>query len=109
MTTIEEVIERLPEEYREWARQYGDAIISMGFDELTLWVDRIVNAQWREAYRILAARMTTEQLIASQEAINEKLRALNRRNASFLVMQKQMVKDALTIGVLMLRARVGVE
>ena len=103
---LDELIAKLPEEYQPWGKQYGNALIDMGFNELTAWADLIANAKWQDAYKALAARMTTKQLIESQEAVNAKLKVINKRNASHVAMQEQMVKDAMTIGILLLKAKV---
>jgi len=46
-------------------------------------------------------------LLDEQTRINERIKSLNKTNAMYIAMQKQMVMDALTIGILLLQAKAG--
>lgn len=103
---LEDLIEKLPIEYQQWARHYGDAILGMGYNELLAWTDLILKGNYSGAYKELAQKMTTEQLLASQEHINNMLKQANKRNATIIAMQKQAVIDAMTIGLMLLKSKI---
>jgi hypothetical protein len=102
--TLEEIIAKLPEEFQPWARQYGNAFLDMAFTELTNLVDKIAEGNFADAYAVIVSRFTTEELIRSQQRVNEELIKLNKQNASFAEFQKQLVKDALNILLLIFHA-----
>lgn len=101
---IEEIISKLPDAYKGWARRYAAILVDMGFEEIDKWVDSVVNLNWADAYKSLAVRMTTEQLLTAQEQVNQALRELNQQAVDFIQIQKQMVREALSIAIMILKA-----
>ena len=101
---IEEIINKLPDAYKGWARRYAVILVDMGFEEIDKWVDSVVNLNWADAYKSLAVRMTTEQLLTAQEQVNQALRELNKQAVDFIQIQKQMVREALSIAIMILKA-----
>lgn len=101
---IEEIIGKLPDAYKDWARRYAAILVDMGFEEIDKWVDSVVNLNWADAYKSLAVRMTTEQLLTAQEQVNQALRELNKQAVDFIQIQKQMVREALSIAIMILKA-----
>jgi hypothetical protein len=101
---IEEIISKLPDAYKGWARRYAAILVDMGFEEIDKWVDSVINLNWADAYRSLAVRMTTEQLLTAQEQVNQALRELNKQAVDFIQIQKQMVREALSIAIMILKA-----
>ena len=103
---LEDIIESLPDKYHPWAMRHGDALTKFSFEQLEAWVGTVLAGELERAYNDLAANMTTKQLLRSQSEINSELVALDAQNAYLIQMQQQAVKEALTIGLLMLRAAI---
>jgi hypothetical protein len=101
--SLEDIIEKLPPEYQGWAKTYGEALLSMTFDEIAIWIDHVQASNWQAAYKSLVSKMSTQQLLDSQEDVNARLLVLKKRNASYKAMMEQMVRDALTIGLHLLK------
>jgi len=102
-TKLDELIAGIPPAYQQIARDYAPLLLEMGQDAITAWTGSIMAGQWSEAYRAIVRRMPTDAVIAAQDAVNVRLRAMNRRNASYLEVQRQIVQDAITTGLLLFR------
>jgi len=104
--TIEELISKLPEEYREIARRYTALLLDMSFEELQAWVEQITKGNWQNAYRKLAAKMSTEELLAAERKGHEMLARLNKENADSFAIQFALIEQILLTSILMLRKEI---
>jgi hypothetical protein len=104
---LADLVAQLPEEFRPMAQKYGSMILEAAQEDVTEWIGYITEGNWQEAYRFVAMNMTTSDLLDEQTRINERIKSLNKKNAMYIAMQKQMVQDALTIGILLLQAKAG--
>lgn len=104
--TIEELIQKIPEEYRLIARRYTTLLLDMGFKELQDWVDLIATGNWQQAYKAIVAKMPTDEIIAEQKKANELLKKMNKENADMLAGQRAILQQILLTSLLMLRKEI---
>ena len=107
MSIIDDLIEKLPEEMRESASRYIAFLKDSTFEELQAWIGLIAQGNWRAAYEQAIKKMSTEDLLAELERINESLGELNDANAAAIEQQKTLVTQLLTIGLALLKAKIA--
>lgn len=100
---IEELIEKLPEEYQPFARRYVTILLDMAFDELENWVEILAKGQWPQAYQSIVSKMSTEAIVDEQKQANEILKKLNKENADMLAAQTEIIQQIFLTLLLMLR------
>jgi len=103
---LEELIKKLPDEYQEMARRYLPIFINSTFDELEQWIALIAIGNWQEAYGTVVRKMDTEVLLDEQGKCNEYLRKLNKANADYMELQREMIRKSLLIGLLTLKKEI---
>lgn len=108
MTAYNEIIEKLPEELQPLADVYLPIFADMAEDEVNALIDNIVEGDCLSAYNSMFTRMSTPQIATMIERINDRMVALNKASAQAVEMQRQFAKDALAIGLLALKERIGV-
>ena len=106
MSKLQDLINKLPEEFQALATQYGSALVEMTSEELTVWVSNLISGKTCEAHKELIKRMKTSQLIEANKAVSKQMLALNKKNFKAIEFQEQMLKNALSIGLLMLKAKI---
>lgn len=104
-STLKELIEELPEALQPIADKYASSLLTMSQEELTAWIGNIVIGQTGKAHSQLINRMSTPQLVAAGKSVNDKLKALNKKNYDRIVFQQEMLKQALSVGILLLKAK----
>ena len=104
--SLESLIESLPDEYREMARRYLPIFVNSTFEELEQWVALIAIGNWQEAYGVIVRKMDTEVLLDEQGKCNEGLRQLNKENANYMELQREMIRKALLVGLLTLKKEI---
>jgi hypothetical protein len=103
--SIEDIIDKLPEEYQELAQRYLPVLTQMTFDELENWVNLLAEGNWQAAYRNLVGKMSTDELIAETVKVNEQIKELNEENAETIAMQKNIIKEILLIALNILKSK----
>jgi len=103
---LKDVIESLPEEFRSLAEMYGDSLLAFSYDRLSSWVISVTNGEYVTAYKMIAEGMTTQQLIDNQKRLNTELEELNKRNAREMEVQRGMVREAMVIGLMLMRSAI---
>jgi len=103
---IDELIEKLPEEYREIARRYIPLLVEMSFEELQAWVELITKGNWQDSYTKLVAKMPTDEVIAEERKGHEILKRLNKDNAERIGVQFAIIEQIFLTSLLMLRKEV---
>ena len=104
--TIEEIISKLPEEFRPLARRYTTLLINMGFEELQGWIGIVISGDYLQAYRSLVAKMSTDEIVAEQNKANEILKALNKENAVLVAAQREILAQIFMTLLLMLQGQI---
>ena len=104
-TKLSELIAKLPTEFQPIARRYADMMIQWTIEQQQAWIDNVAAGNWQPAYESLVQSMTTAELLAEQQRINNELTELNTANAAYIEVQKQTIKDALsTLMMIMMSA-----
>lgn len=103
---IDDLIAKLPEEYRAIAKRYAPLLINMGFEELQDWVERLAGGDWQQAYKDLVSKMTTTEIVDEQDKANEIMKALNKENADLVAAQSNLMQQILLSTLLMLRGQI---
>lgn len=103
---MKELIDKLPEELRPLANRYLSALITMTEEELAVWVEAIIAGKGRQAYNQLTQRMTTSQLVDANKAVNKRLLDLNKIYYKRIEFQREMLRQALTIGLLIAKNKI---
>lgn len=106
MSRLDDLIKKLPVEYREMARRYLPIFIDSTFDEIEQWAALIAIGNWRDAYELVVRKMSTEVLLDEQGKCNERLRKLNKENADYIQLQQEIIRKALLIGLLALKKEI---
>jgi hypothetical protein len=104
--SIEDIIDKLPEEYQELAWRYLPVLAQMTFDELENWVNLLAEGNWQAAYQKLVGKMSTDELIAETVKVNEQIKELNEENTETMAMQKNIIKEILLIALNILKSKV---
>lgn len=107
MTKIEDLIAKLPPELQPIAGRYISLFLQSGQAELAAWINMLLSGDWLAAYSYATSKMTTEDLIAEQQRINDELSRLNTENAANVAAQKALIQQALTIAIGLLQVSVG--
>lgn len=103
---IEELIQKLPKEYRELAYRYIPLILDMGFEELKAWVEMMTKGNWQKAYQNIVAKMSTDAVLAEEKKAHEILKRLNKDNAERIAAQFAIIEQIFLILLLMLRKEI---
>lgn len=103
---MENLIKKLPDEYQEMARRYLPIFINSTFDELEQWIALIAIGNWQEAYGVVIRKMDTNILLDEQGKCNEYLLKLNKENATYIDLQREMIRKTLIIGLLTLKKEI---
>lgn len=95
--TLEELIDKLPEQLQPWAAEYGEAFINMTADELKNWMNLILKGDVYAAYKKLMETMPNVELLNEWTALNASWQAANEANKQIIDLQKSAVVGFLQI------------
>jgi len=104
--TVQELIDKLPEELKPYAQTYFDFIVAQSSDILTEWVNAVAAGDWRAAYKMLVSKMSTQQLIDElqlQRKVQAQLQAQGQANTE---VQQALIASLLKALISMLVAAV---
>lgn len=99
-----EIIEKLPVELQPIASKYLPFFVEAAEDEIVAWVEAILAGNWEAAYQAVLQKMSNEDLAAEQEKITARLKDLNTESLERQEAQKQIIRDLLKEGLMVLRA-----
>jgi tyrosyl-tRNA synthetase len=94
---LKDIIEKLPPEQQEIAALYLPLLTDMAMDEINQWVELVLAGNRESAYKIIVSKMATGQLLAEQDRINAKLKAISEKDAGNEETQKQLLRDLFTL------------
>lgn len=104
--TINELILKLPEEYREIAQRYTTLLVGMSFEELQAWVGLLASGNWKNAYTNLIAKLPTDEILIEEQKGHEILKRLNKDNAEQMSLQFALIEQIFLTSLLMLREEI---
>lgn len=93
--TLDEILAKLPPEFKPFAMTYGPALLKMGQDEIISWIGLIARGQTAEAYRQILANMPTADLLNEWTVLNNEWENANRAEAA----KRALVQEA-TVAIL---------
>ncbi|MCE5186067.1 MAG: hypothetical protein LLF76_08085 [Planctomycetaceae bacterium] len=102
MSKLKDLIARLPDELQPLAVVYGNLWIDATAAQLQHLTDLLVDGRISEASRFVVQHLSSDQLIAELERINAAILAVNQKQFDLLEAQRQMVRDAIRVGINML-------
>ena len=94
--TLDELIAKVPEQFRPLAVEYGPAFIKMGEAEIVAWIDLIARGKTDEAYKQILANLPTGDFLAEWTSLNQSWETANIAEAA----KRDVVRQA---GVAVLR------
>lgn len=106
---LNELIAKLPEDLRPLAVNYGELWVDATAQQLERLGGLLIDGRLNEAFKFVVQHLSTEQLIAEMERINTEIKSVNEKQLSYIETQRQIVREALTIGIniLLAKARAG--
>lgn len=104
--TIEELIQKLPQEYQEIANRYTTILLDDAFEDLQGWIELIRKGDWLDAYRRIIEQMPTEEVLADERKGQEILKRLNKENAGRIAVQFAIIEQILLTSLMMLRKEI---
>lgn len=101
---LEELIKRVPAEFRPLAEKYGETMVRMAEDEVDTWIDLVTSGQKRKAYRAAFEAMEPEAKLAAMMETNAALKAAGQRSKSIDTIQEQIGAEFLQACLVLFRA-----
>jgi len=98
LSKLQALLDKLPDNLKPIAEEYGPALIDMTAKELWAWIMLFVNLEHEEAYRTILSRMTEDDIMAEWDKKLESWVTANKENAIAIAIQKSAtlaVLDAL--------------
>lgn len=105
--TLDELIQRVPEQFRPVAARYGPALLQMSAAELWGWVHLLIEGRTDAAYRAVLDRMDNADLITEWDKVNDQWKEANIQNAASKDVQRRAVLAVLNVLLTMALALVG--
>lgn len=99
---VDEIIESMPNIYKELARIYLPVIKRMRRWEVILWVDHIIghggeiNAAW---VRKMKLTIPKPELVVDQDRLNEILKALNKHFTLKVSLDQHVIRIIVAVGI----------
>ena len=107
ITTIEQLTERLPEEFQPVAVLYGPVLLKMAHDELWDWIELMAGGDTENAYRTLLGRMPGGDLLKELDKLSEEWGEANETNSQRINIQRDASLAVLRVGLQMAMILVG--
>ena len=80
----------------------GNALVNATEQEINYVVDSLINNGMRDtSFDILLKNMTTTELIEALRLVNERLKVLNKDNADWMMLQRDLIRTAVTSAILL--------
>ena len=105
--TLDELLDKVPEEFRPVVAEYGPALLKMSAEELWAWIDLLARGDCDEAYRAVLAQMEGADLLAEWAKINGRWQDANKANADRLDLQRRALLAVLQVLLTAALAMVG--
>lgn len=98
--TLQELLERVPEQLRPAVTKYGPALLTMTAQELWDWIELCLAGNTAEAIRTVYRRMPESELVGAMQKNLDGWNAANAANAARVALQREaalaVLKAALT-------------
>ena len=105
--TIDDLLAKVPTQFRGVASQYGPALIAMTAQEFSDWLNMLLNGKTREAWAALTAKLDNAGLVAAFQEINANWEAADNTNAANVALQKKAATAVMGVLLTAVLAMVG--
>ena len=105
--TLDELIAKVPEQWRPVAAQYGPALLAMSAEDLWAWIDLLVKGYSDEAYRMLLEKLGSPEVIDEWVTLSADWQTANAANAARVDLQRKAILAILQVLLAAALAMVG--
>jgi len=86
--TIDELLAKVPEEFRPVVAQYGPALLAMSAEELWAWIQLLLEGKSGEAMAKVVASLDNAELFAEMEKLDAAWATANAKNTEKMALQR---------------------
>lgn len=105
--TLDELLAKVPEQWRPVAAEYGPALLAMTAAELWAWIDLLAKGKQAEAYAAVLAKMGGAEIVAEWNQLAAEWSAVNAQNAAKVDLSKRAIAGILKVLLTISLALVG--
>jgi hypothetical protein len=80
--------------------------VDKSFEDIQALIEHVAAHGFQETFEQIAAGLPTADLLAELDRVNKRLEQLNAKQAAFLNIQRQIVLDAILVGLSLAKAGV---
>lgn len=99
MGLIDDLVEKLPEHFRELVRVHLVTMARLTFEEKQGWLMLLYDHRWKYAYQSLNDRLSPSERIGEQERLNKMMVEYNQGNSEKLKMWSDFYSALVAIGI----------
>jgi len=86
--TLDDLIDAVPEQFKEIIMEYGPALLKMAGEEFKKWLQSIIKGNTMEAYRILVSQFDGDEKLDELNSLEDAWQDANEANAESIELQK---------------------
>ena len=79
---LDELLAKVPDPLKPIAKEYGPALLKMTADEIWAWITLLIQGKTDEAYKVVLAKMDSQDLSAEWAKLNAEWATANAENAA---------------------------
>ena len=102
MSIIEDLINKIPEQFQDLAKAHLPILANMARDDIVSWIDLILNGDYEKAYRITNDKMSPTERIAEQKRLNALFETYYKDTTGKRLLFQDFLRQILLIAVSML-------
>lgn len=99
MPLIDDMVKKVPEEFRDMVRAHLVTLARLKIDEAQDWFVLLYDHRWKRAYEILNEKLTATERIGEQGRLNKMMEGYNQGNAEKLKMWSDFFSALLAIAI----------
>ena len=104
---IEELIAKLPAEFRPWVAEYGPTILKWTVEDVYSWINLAIAGNIREAYRRIIVEVSNDDIFDEWQKLSGAWDEANVTNAARIETQKAGATAVVGIVMRILLASLG--
>ncbi len=106
MSLIDDLIKKIPEQFRELAKAHLPILVKMMDDEAIAWIDLILKGDYEKAYQTTNDRMTPSERVTEQKRLNVLYRTYNEDTVNKGNVLAEFFRQILLIALSLLREKI---
>jgi len=99
--TLDEIKARVPVQYHEWIKRYGEALVWLLADDtygrLIAWMEQLARADHLGAYKTVVDAMPVEAVVVEWGALAERFKTENVSNERDIALQREALSAILQV------------